>query len=298
MSSTVLVWPAKERIPACRVMTGQTSGSDDGTAVFSSAAEDARVWVSAAALKALLRNTRRFTPRWSCLCGERGSSRPIFTPPFRSGTCVDSAPLVCSLARKRASYTPVQWPEPRGGADASEPSEEEPPVGCEPVRATRGVSMDLPPQANKTARELIERKPHGVIAVSPDETVLQALKILAEKDIGTVLVMRGESMVGILSERDCARKVDLKGRAAANTRVRDIMTEQVVVARPATTIVQCMALMKERRIRHLPVVDGTKVLGVLSSRDVLEEIIAEEKGVLEDLQHEMIFYGGNTGGTY
>ena len=158
--------------------------------------------------------------------------------------------------------------------------------------------MDLPPQANKTARELLDRKPHGVIAVSPDETVLQALKIMAEKDIGAVLVMRGEAMVGILSERDYARKVDLKGRAAANTRVRDIMTEQVVVARPATAIVQCMALMKERRIRHLPVVDGTKVLGVLSSRDVLEEIIAEEKGVLEDLQHEMIFYGGNTGGTY
>jgi len=158
--------------------------------------------------------------------------------------------------------------------------------------------MDLPPQVDKTARELLEGKPHGVIAVSPDETVLQALKVMAEKDIGAVVVMRGESMLGIMSERDCVRKVDLKGRAAANTRVREIMTEQVVVATPTNTVVQCMALMKQRRIRHLPVVDGAKVLGVLSSRDVLEEIIAEEKGVLEDLQHEMIFYGGNTGGTY
>ena len=158
--------------------------------------------------------------------------------------------------------------------------------------------MDLPPQANKTARELVSAKPHGVIAVGPDDTVLQALKVMAEKDIGAVLVMRGETMVGILSERDCARKVDLKGRAAANTQVREIMTEQVVVARPANTVMQCMALMKQRRIRHLPVVDGTKVIGVLSARDVLEEIIAEEEVVLKDLQQERIFYAGDTGGSY
>jgi len=157
--------------------------------------------------------------------------------------------------------------------------------------------MDLP-QANKTAREFLVGKPHGVISVAPDDTVLQALRVMAEKDIGAVLVMRGDSMVGILSERDCARKVDLKGRAAANTQVREIMTEKIVFVTPADTMVQCMALMKQRRIRHLPVVDGTKVIGMLSARDVLEEVIAEEEVALKDLQHERIFYGGNTGGSY
>ena len=157
--------------------------------------------------------------------------------------------------------------------------------------------MDLP-QAKKTVREFLVGKPHGVIAVAPDDTVLQALKVMAEKDIGAVLVMRGDSMVGILSERDYARKVDLKGRAAADTRVHEIMTEKIVFVTPADTIMQCTALMKQRRIRHLPVVDGSKVIGVLSARDVLEEVIAEEEVALKDLQHERIFYGGNTGGSY
>ncbi len=153
-------------------------------------------------------------------------------------------------------------------------------------------------QANKTAREFLAQKPHGVIAVSPDDTVLQALKVMAEKDIGAVLVMRGQSMVGILSERDYARKVEIKGKTAAGTPVREIMTEKVVFATPANTVVQCMALMKQKRIRHLPVIDGTSVVGVLSSRDVLEEVIAEEEVVLKDLQHERVFYAGDTGGTY
>jgi CBS domain-containing protein len=159
------------------------------------------------------------------------------------------------------------------------------------------MSMDLPP-ANKTVREFLVGKPHGVISVAADDTVLRALTIMAEKDIGAVLVMRGESMVGILSERDCARNVDLKGRAAANTQVHEIMTEEIVFVTPADTIMQCMALMKQRRIRHLPVVDRTKVIGVLSARDVLEEVIAEEEVVLKDLIKDRVFYAGDTGGTY
>ena len=105
-------------------------------------------------------------------------------------------------------------------------------------------------------------------------------------------------MVGILSERDCARKVELRGRTAASTRVREIMTEKIVFVTPADSLVQCMALMKGRRIRHLPVVDGSKVVGMLSARDVLEQVIAEEEGALKDLQQERIYYAGNTGGTY
>jgi len=154
------------------------------------------------------------------------------------------------------------------------------------------------PQAKKTAREFLAGKPHRLIAVAPDDTVLQALKVMAENDIGAVLVMRGEAMVGILSERDCARKVDLRGKTAAGTRVREIMTEKVVYATLGDTIVQCMVLMKGRRIRHLPVVEGSKVVGMLSARDVLEQVIAEEEVVLKDLQQERIYYAGNTGGTY
>lgn len=153
-------------------------------------------------------------------------------------------------------------------------------------------------QANKTAQEFLAEKPHGVIAVSPDDSVLQALKLMAEKDIGAVLVMRGQSMAGIFSERDYARKVELRGKTAANTPVREVMTEKVVFVTPTNTVVQCMALMKQKRIRHLPVVDGAKVVGVLSARDVLEEVIAEEEVVLKDLQHERLFYAGDTGGTY
>ena len=154
------------------------------------------------------------------------------------------------------------------------------------------------PKMNRTARDCLAAKPQRVIAVAPDDSVLQALKVMAEADIGAVLVMRGESMVGILSERDCVRKVDLKGKTSAATRVREIMTEKVVFAKPADTIVHCMVLMKQRRIRHLPVVDGTKVVGVLSARDVLEEVIAEEESALQDLQHERVFYAGDTGGSY
>ncbi len=157
--------------------------------------------------------------------------------------------------------------------------------------------MDLQ-QADKTARQFLAEKPHGVIAVSPDDTVFQALKVMAEKDIGAVLVMRGDTMVGILSERDYARKVEVRGKTAASTPVRAIMTEKVVFVTPTNTVRQCMALMKQKRIRHLPVVDGPKVVGVLSARDVLEEVIAEEEEVLKDLQHERVFYAGDTGGSY
>src|SRR5262245_22668249 len=128
-----------------------------------------------------------------------------------------------------------------------------------PARVGAAVRTDL----SKTAREFLAGKPRGAIAVGPDDTVLQALKVMAEKDIGAVLVMRGESMVGILSERDCARKVELQGRTAASTRVREIMTEKIVFAAPGDTCVQCMALMKQWRIRHLPVVEAGRVLGVL-----------------------------------
>ncbi len=150
---------------------------------------------------------------------------------------------------------------------------------------------------DKTARQLLARSRAEPLAVKPDETVLAALKVMADHDIGAVLVMQGTTMVGVLSERDCVRKVELRGKTAAATVVRDIMTEKVVHAAPDDTITQCMALMKSKRIRHLPVVEGSRVIGVLSVRDVLEELISEEEELIKKLEQDRLYFT-ETGGTY
>jgi CBS domain-containing protein len=158
----------------------------------------------------------------------------------------------------------------------------------------RGGSME---KATKTARHLLENKTLGTVSVKPEDSVLATLKVMAEHDIGAVVVMNGDTLAGILSERDCARKLDLLGRTAAGTLVRDIMTARVVFATPNNTVDQCLALMKDKRIRHLPVVDGGRVIGVLSIRDVLEELIAEEEQLIQQLQQDRLYFT-ETGGTY
>jgi CBS domain-containing protein len=152
-------------------------------------------------------------------------------------------------------------------------------------------------KVTKTARDLVKGKAHGIIFVSGEDPVLEALKALAEHDIGAVLVMNGDTLAGILSERDCVRKLELDGRTAAGTRVREIMTSRVVYATPNNTVDQCLALMKDKRIRHLPVVDGNRVIGVLSVRDVLEELMAEEGQLIQQLQQDRLYFT-ETGGTY
>lgn len=150
----------------------------------------------------------------------------------------------------------------------------------------------------KTARQLLATSSRAdVLAVKPDDTVLVALKVMAEHDIGAVLVMQGASMLGVLSERDCVRKVELRGRIAATTAVRDIMTEKVVYATPDNTVSQCMVLMKTKRIRHLPVMEGSRVIGVLSVRNVLEALISEEEQLIQQLQQDRLYFT-ETGGTY
>jgi CBS domain-containing protein len=141
----------------------------------------------------------------------------------------------------------------------------------------------------KTAKELLADRRTGVFSVTPDATVFSALKLLAEKDVGVVIVLEGEKLVGILSERDYARKVELKGKTAKDTRVREVMTSQVVSVSPQHTVDQCIAIMKEKRFRHLPVVEGGRVIGVLSSRDVLEEEIAEEEQLIKNLEQERLY---------
>ncbi|MBB5020259.1 CBS domain-containing protein [Chitinivorax tropicus] len=138
----------------------------------------------------------------------------------------------------------------------------------------------------KTARQLLQEKTHQVIfSVTPDATVYNALQLMAEKDIGALLIMEHDKLVGIFSERDYARKVVLQGKASASTPIRDIMTAKVLCAKPDNTIEECMAIMSEKRFRHLPVADGEKVLGVLSITDLVRAQIAEQEFVIQQLAH-------------
>jgi len=137
----------------------------------------------------------------------------------------------------------------------------------------------------KTAKQLLELKQQsGAITVSPDNTVLYALKVLAEHDIGAVLVLEGDRLVGILSERDCVRKVELQGRTATSTHVGEIMTSRVISVRPDQTTQECRKVMGEARIRHLAVVNAGRIVGVLSSKDILDEIIAEDQEIIQQLE--------------
>jgi CBS domain-containing protein len=137
----------------------------------------------------------------------------------------------------------------------------------------------------KTVADLLKAKPSRVVAVRPDESVLDAIKVLATQDVGAVIVMDGEKMVGILSERDYTRKVILQGRASNTTRVDEIMTRSVVYVMPRTKARECMALMTDKQIRHLPVLDGGRVIGMVSIRDIVSDIIADQDFTIEQLEH-------------
>jgi len=136
----------------------------------------------------------------------------------------------------------------------------------------------------KTVQQLLESKRHSVASVTPGTTVLDALRMMAEKEIGAVLVLEGESLAGIFSERDYARKVVLQGKASKDTPVREIMTEKVVCVRPDQTIEDCMGLMTDKRIRHLPVLQNRKVIGVVSIGDVVKEMLVEKEFVIKQLE--------------
>ena len=156
--------------------------------------------------------------------------------------------------------------------------------------------MDRP---SKTARQLLEAKRSdvtGVMGVTPGDTVLSALKLMQEKDIGAVVVLEGDKLQGILTERDYAREVELKGKTARDTLVRQIMTERpVLYATPGDPVEKCRALMGQHRVRHLAVCDNGRVIGVLSIRDVLEEIIAEEEHTIRDLETDRLVMTTDTG---
>jgi CBS domain-containing protein len=136
----------------------------------------------------------------------------------------------------------------------------------------------------KTARELLQVKRPGIVSVSPEDTVYEALEVMAERHIGAVLVMEASQMVGVLSERDYARKVALNNRNSRETKVKEIMTAKVICIGPERTVDECMALMSERHIRHLPVLDGDTVIGLLSMRDLVQDTISEQRFLIEQLE--------------
>lgn len=136
-----------------------------------------------------------------------------------------------------------------------------------------------------TVSQCLKSKGQAVWTTRPDVSVYEALEMMAEKDIGALLVMDGDRLVGIFSERDYARKVILQGKSSRDTWVSEIMTPKVVYVRPQHTIEECMALMTEKRIRHLPVLDGERLVGVISIGDVVKAIISEQKFVIEQLEH-------------
>ncbi len=133
-------------------------------------------------------------------------------------------------------------------------------------------------------RQLLERKPAALFSVEPETPVLEAIRAMAEHGIGALLVMTDRRLVGIVSERDYARKVILLGRASADTPVADIMSTPVITVQPSDTVQKCMQLMTDRHVRHLPVTDGDKVLGMVSIGDLVKAVIAEQQQQIEQLE--------------
>lgn len=136
----------------------------------------------------------------------------------------------------------------------------------------------------RTVRQLLETKPAEIIAIGPEAPVIDAIRLMAERGIGALLVMEGPRLAGILSERDYARKVVLQGRSSKDTPVRDIMTAQVRTVAPQDSTEHCMQLMTDSRIRHLPVVEGGEVVGVLSIGDLVKAVIELQRQDIDQLQ--------------
>ncbi|HLF02016.1 MAG TPA: CBS domain-containing protein [Anaerolineales bacterium] len=137
----------------------------------------------------------------------------------------------------------------------------------------------------RTVRELLKTKGRNIWSVNPTETVYDALVVMADRNVGALVVLEEGRLIGILSERDYARKVVLQGKTSRDTLVREIMTENPVCVRPGQSIEECMALMTGKRIRHLPVIEGDELVGVISIGDVVKDIISEQEFVIEQLEH-------------
>ena len=134
-------------------------------------------------------------------------------------------------------------------------------------------------------RQLLERKGSEVWSTSPDSSVYEALQLLAEKDVGALLVLQDGELVGVVSERDYARKVILHGKTSMKTPVKEIMTEDVITVGPGSTVEEAMALMTDKHIRHLPVLEGESIVGVVSIGDLVKAIIADQEFTIGQLEN-------------
>jgi CBS domain-containing protein len=135
-----------------------------------------------------------------------------------------------------------------------------------------------------TVRQLLDRKDRAVFSVGPEAPVLEAIRAMAEHHVGALLVMKGEVLAGIVSERDYARKVILLGRSSSDTPVRDIMTTAVLTVSPETSVEQCMQLVTDKRVRHLPVLEAGRVVGMVSIGDLVKAVIAAQQQQIEQLE--------------
>ncbi len=135
-----------------------------------------------------------------------------------------------------------------------------------------------------TVRELLRAKPAAIWTIGPEASVYEALELMAEKDIGAVLVLERGTLIGIFSERDYARKVVLRGRTSRETTVGELMTQVLFYVTPQQTVEECLALMTQKRVRHLPVLDGTQLIGVVSIGDAGKAIIAEQRTTIHHLE--------------
>ena len=136
-----------------------------------------------------------------------------------------------------------------------------------------------------TVRQILDAKGHDVSTIDPDATVYNAIKKLADENIGSLVVMDDEKIVGIVTERDYARNVILKGKASPTTLVKDIMSTRVVCVGPEQSVEECMAVMTDKAIRHLPVLESKRLVGMVSIGDLVKSIIGDQKFIIEQLEH-------------
>jgi CBS domain-containing protein len=136
-----------------------------------------------------------------------------------------------------------------------------------------------------TIQQLLDGKGHEVLSVGPDDTVLEAIGKMASNDVGSLVVLDGEKLVGIITERHYARNVILKGRSSPKTTIKEIMSTRVVCARPEQLVEECMAVMTDKAVRHLPVLDKKRVIGVISIGDLVKSIISDKNFTIEQLEH-------------
>jgi CBS domain-containing protein len=137
----------------------------------------------------------------------------------------------------------------------------------------------------KTARQLLQGKGQEVLGISPHDSVYDAMKLMADRNVGALLVLDEGRLRGMISERDVARKLFIQNKAPTDIRVSELMTRDVVYVSPETTNEQCMALMTDKRVRHLPVLDGERVIGVISIGDLVKDTISDQRFIIEQLEH-------------